>query len=215
MAEVEGSDGNNYNIPDFALEDTQEKILAIMKRSYKLTDEEIKNAQKALNNDNKNTKAQLDALSKLGDDIKDAVGGKGTFFSGLTDAATGTVSVLSSMTKIGGGVVAGLTALGVSLATTAIYLTKGFGDALEPLAKSGAAFGELGEGLRTIVPNMMSFGLSLENSVATVDMFRREFTVLGAGATQKLIKEHLNGKKNRRLFIWSLLNFNEWIKEFE
>lgn len=29
-------------------------------------------------------------------------------------------------------------------------------------------------------------------------------------ATQKLINEHLNGKQNRRLFIWSLLNFEEW-----
>ena len=41
------------------------------------------------------------------------------------------------------------------------------------------------------------------------------YKYLNKGATQKLIKEHLNGKKNRRLFIWSLLNFNEWIKEFE
>ncbi|PID28833.1 MAG: asparagine synthase (glutamine-hydrolyzing) [Candidatus Cloacimonadota bacterium] len=29
-------------------------------------------------------------------------------------------------------------------------------------------------------------------------------------ATQKLINEHLEGKENRRLFIWSLLNFEEW-----
>jgi len=29
-------------------------------------------------------------------------------------------------------------------------------------------------------------------------------------ATQKLIKEHIYGEKNRRLFIWSLLNFEEW-----
>ena len=29
-------------------------------------------------------------------------------------------------------------------------------------------------------------------------------------STQKLINEHLNGKENRRLFIWSLLNFEEW-----
>jgi asparagine synthase (glutamine-hydrolysing) len=28
--------------------------------------------------------------------------------------------------------------------------------------------------------------------------------------TQSLINEHLNGKQNRRLFIWSLLNFEEW-----
>ncbi|WP_152021087.1 asparagine synthase (glutamine-hydrolyzing) [Aliarcobacter butzleri] len=29
-------------------------------------------------------------------------------------------------------------------------------------------------------------------------------------ATQKLINEHLEGKQNRRLFVWSLLNFEEW-----
>lgn len=29
-------------------------------------------------------------------------------------------------------------------------------------------------------------------------------------SVQKLITEHLNGKQNRRLFIWSLLNFEEW-----
>ncbi|QIW09658.1 asparagine synthase (glutamine-hydrolyzing) [Francisella sp. LA112445] len=29
-------------------------------------------------------------------------------------------------------------------------------------------------------------------------------------ATQKLINEHLSGEENRRLFIWSLLNFEEW-----
>jgi len=29
-------------------------------------------------------------------------------------------------------------------------------------------------------------------------------------ATQKLINEHLSGKNNRRLFIWSLLNVEEW-----
>jgi len=28
--------------------------------------------------------------------------------------------------------------------------------------------------------------------------------------TKKLINEHLSGEKNRRLFIWSLLNFEEW-----
>ncbi|WP_417328579.1 asparagine synthase (glutamine-hydrolyzing) [Halarcobacter sp.] len=34
-------------------------------------------------------------------------------------------------------------------------------------------------------------------------------------ATFKLINEHLNGKENRRLFIWSLLNFEEWSNTYE
>ena len=29
-------------------------------------------------------------------------------------------------------------------------------------------------------------------------------------ATQKLIYEHLKGERNRRLFVWSLLNFEQW-----
>lgn len=33
--------------------------------------------------------------------------------------------------------------------------------------------------------------------------------------TQKLINEHLSGKENRRLFIWSLLNFEEWSNIYE
>ena len=34
-------------------------------------------------------------------------------------------------------------------------------------------------------------------------------------ATFKLINEHLSGKENRRLFIWSLLNFEEWSAVYE
>jgi len=34
-------------------------------------------------------------------------------------------------------------------------------------------------------------------------------------ATQKLINEHLDGRENRRLFIWSLLNFEEWSSVYE
>jgi asparagine synthase (glutamine-hydrolysing) len=29
---------------------------------------------------------------------------------------------------------------------------------------------------------------------------------------QRIISEHLSGEKNRRLFIWSLLCFEEWCK---
>jgi len=36
------------------------------------------------------------------------------------------------------------------------------------------------------------------------------YRFMDKGSTQKLINEHLNGTRNRRLFIWSLLNFEEW-----
>lgn len=35
------------------------------------------------------------------------------------------------------------------------------------------------------------------------------------GETQKLVGEHLEGKANRRLFIWSLLNFEEWCSIYD
>ena len=31
---------------------------------------------------------------------------------------------------------------------------------------------------------------------------------------KKLVNEHLNGVKNRRLFIWSLLYFEIWLNKF-
>jgi asparagine synthase (glutamine-hydrolysing) len=37
------------------------------------------------------------------------------------------------------------------------------------------------------------------------------YNYMDAASTQKLINEHLSGKTNRRLFIWSLLNVNEWM----
>lgn len=36
------------------------------------------------------------------------------------------------------------------------------------------------------------------------------YKYMNKDATFKLINEHLSGQKNRRLFIWSLLNFEEW-----
>jgi asparagine synthase (glutamine-hydrolysing) len=31
---------------------------------------------------------------------------------------------------------------------------------------------------------------------------------------EKIVSEHMEGKKNRRLFIWSLINFDEWLRVF-
>ena len=39
------------------------------------------------------------------------------------------------------------------------------------------------------------------------------YNVLDYNPTVKLINEHLDGKQNRRLFIWSLLNVDEWMTQ--
>jgi asparagine synthase (glutamine-hydrolysing) len=40
------------------------------------------------------------------------------------------------------------------------------------------------------------------------------YQYLDRGAVQSLLEEHLEGKQNRRLLIWSLLNFEWWLKKF-
>lgn len=40
------------------------------------------------------------------------------------------------------------------------------------------------------------------------------YDFLDQDSVQKLVNEHLEGKQNRRLFIWSLLNFEWWCRKF-
>jgi asparagine synthase (glutamine-hydrolysing) len=42
----------------------------------------------------------------------------------------------------------------------------------------------------------------------------RIYDILDRGSVQRLVDEHLQGKQNRRLFIWSLLNVEWWIRGF-
>jgi asparagine synthase (glutamine-hydrolysing) len=42
----------------------------------------------------------------------------------------------------------------------------------------------------------------------------RIYSFLDRGSVRKMVDEHLNGKENRRLFIWSLLNFEHWCRHY-
>lgn len=42
----------------------------------------------------------------------------------------------------------------------------------------------------------------------------RSYRYLDADAAQGLVQEHLSGDQNRRLFIWSMLNFEHWLAGF-
>lgn len=190
MAEVEFN-GSSGNIPDFALEDTQQKILTALKKQFKLDEKDIANAQKALKNDDKNTKAQLNALKDLGSDIKNAVDGKGTFFGSLSSGVSKTAGVLGTLGKVGGTLAGGLISLGSAVSVGVLSLTKGFGDDLKSagLAESGAAFGSLGKELTTVVPGMMTLGLSVEQAAGAVNDFRGSMTATSGAAIQGVITE--------------------------
>lgn len=43
----------------------------------------------------------------------------------------------------------------------------------------------------------------------------RIYEYLDHGAVGRLLADHLEGRENRRLFIWSLLNFEHWLRAFE
>ena len=34
-------------------------------------------------------------------------------------------------------------------------------------------------------------------------------------SVRDMVNEHIEGRKNRRLFIWSLINFDQWLRTFE
>jgi asparagine synthase (glutamine-hydrolysing) len=40
------------------------------------------------------------------------------------------------------------------------------------------------------------------------------YNFLEREAVQELVREHLEGKINRRLLIWSLLNFEWWLRKY-
>jgi asparagine synthase (glutamine-hydrolysing) len=40
------------------------------------------------------------------------------------------------------------------------------------------------------------------------------YEFLDAGTVQELVTEHIEGRTNRRLLIWSLLNFESWINQY-
>ena len=47
----------------------------------------------------------------------------------------------------------------------------------------------------------------LNNSAHLYDFLRKD-------TVEQLIKQHMRGDANRRLFIWSLLNFEWWLRKF-
>ena len=40
------------------------------------------------------------------------------------------------------------------------------------------------------------------------------YEFLNKNSVQELVKEHISGSQNRRLFIWSLLNFENWLDTY-
>lgn len=58
-------------------------------------------------------------------------------------------------------------------------------------------------------------GESIDFVKATVfDSNARMYSYLDQKTVQNLVSEHLDAKQNRRLLIWSLLNFEQWLKTF-
>jgi asparagine synthase (glutamine-hydrolysing) len=42
----------------------------------------------------------------------------------------------------------------------------------------------------------------------------RIYNFMDSASVQALVQEHLDGKQNRRLLIWSLLNVEQWLETF-
>lgn len=59
-------------------------------------------------------------------------------------------------------------------------------------------------------------GESIEYVRRTLERDRaRLYSILDVSSVDSLISEHLEGRQNRRLFIWSLLNLEEWLRQYK
>lgn len=182
MADVEFN-GSQGIVPDFAMEDTQQKILAELKKAFNLDKSGEKAAKDALNAENKNSKMQLDAFKKLSKDIQDSMDGKGSFMGQLGDVAGKTAGAFSGLLGPVAKVTGAVTAVGLALGSLALDITRGLGDELKGagLVETGAAFGELGKELPTLIPKFQTMGLSLGAAADAVQNFRAAMTQLGEG----------------------------------
>jgi hypothetical protein len=184
MADVEFN-GSQGTIPDFALESTQENILAALQKQYGFSDKDLKNAKNAISNDNKNSKATIDALNKLGGDITAAIESDGSLTGVISSAGSGLAS-LGGYVAAAGVAVVGFAA-GIAKAT--LSLSKGFGDDLKKagLSDTGAAFGDLGKELNVLVPGLMTFGLSVSEAGNAIQDFRTSMTMVSGSAIKDVI----------------------------
>ena len=85
--------------------------------------------------------------------------------------------------------------------------------------------------MRRYVPEKITHGIKQGFSAPDSSWFRGEsidfvrrivfdetsmiYKFLDRDSIQELVKEHIDGKKNRRLLIWSLINFEKWIQLYQ
>ena len=188
MADVEFN-GSQGTVPDFAMEDTQAKILTALQKQFKLTSKDLALATRALKEEEKNSKGQIEALNNFGNNIKDALNAKGSLLGGLTSGVTGTLKATRGFASHLGSVTGMLATFAGAIVTTTLNLSKGFGDDLKSagLAETGAAFGALGAELNDVVPGLMTLGLSVDQAAGAINDFRGSMTQMSGTAIQGVI----------------------------
>lgn len=179
------------SVPAWASEDTQQKLLSEFKKLYKLTDKEIKNAGEALKNDNKNSKAQLDALKQFGTDIKSAMDGRGSLLGGMGSGLKLATGGLTTFAKVGATATLALSGLALAVGSAVLRLSRGFGDDIKGagLLDTGAAFGQLGAELSTLVPRLQNMGLSVDEAFASINDFNQIIKTGGVQAFESVITQ--------------------------
>ena len=73
----------------------------------------------------------------------------------------------------------------------------------------------LPEGISARVGDRVAVRFGAQQKIGVVlDDRARIYQFLDPRAVRELVQEHLDGRQNRRLLIWSLLSFESWCREF-
>ena len=203
------------SVPAWASEDTQQKLLAEFKKLYRLNDKEVKNAEEALKNDNKNSKAQLDALKQFGDDIKSAMDGRGSLLGSMGSGLSMVTGGLTTFAKVGAQATLAISGLAIAVGSAVTSLARGFGDDIKGagLVETGAAFGELGAQLNTLIPSLQTMGLTVDEAFANINNFNQVIKTGGVPAFEAVVNQFNNLTSNGRAYGKTLAENMEYLAE--
>ena len=157
-------DTNEGEIPEYAKEATQKKILAALAKQFKLDTKSLDSAQKALDEMrelNDNTEELTDAQRDLADNLhRNLRGGgtMGTLFGAAGQLTSGMLSAVGAVAGFSTALVAGAAAIGMGVANFAT----GLGEELNSLNQYGIGFQG---GLIDATANLNSLGLKTSEAV--------------------------------------------------
>ena len=193
-------DGGEITVPGWSTEETQKQIYTLLKSMEGVNKDTVKKLEEAQRDDNKNSKAELEALKEISKDLKES--NKAGFLGAMAMAAGAAGSALGLMGKAVGVTVGAVTVMGGALVAGAKGVTSfatAYTDAIKPLAETGIAFGDMGGAINQSVKDLNTLGFSSAEAAKLINNSGTAFLRMGADGLGNFTKAmQVTGKQFER-----------------